>query len=198
MIEAGMYLIGAHEPSHSFIRRPDDQERFGGMYTYMNEMYATVLGLAIVGARDDIDDDTKNRILAVHFATTADAYAQRGDPTRRDYLLGFASIFNTLIEERVITIDNEGRIRWDDHRPIFQSFIRSSQEKEGLENLITYGTKEMALRLRQADGHFRNLQLLRPFREKQQTNGDESPPNFLRKPKVEEPNGDPVNLIPGS
>src|SRR3970282_2087180 len=71
MIEAGMYLIGAHEPSHSFIRRPGDQERFIGMYTYMNEMYATVLGLAIVVMRDNLDDDTKNRILAVHFATTA-------------------------------------------------------------------------------------------------------------------------------
>ena len=196
LIEAGMLVIGAHEPGHSIIRRQNDEERFGSMYAYVNEMYATVLGLAMVGIRTDINDETKNQILAVQFATFVDAYDQREtDPSRRDYLLGFATIFNTLIEDRAITIDNEGRIRWDDPQKVFGSL---GKFQLALESNVTYENKEMALRLRDTDGHFRNLQLLRPFRDRQKTSGEVSPPRFLRQPLVEKPNGDPVNLVPGS
>lgn len=193
LIEAGMFLIGAHEPGHSVIRRPNDQERFGSMYAYMNEMYSTVLGLAILGVRNDISDEVKNRILAVLFATIADAYNQKDvDLSRSDYLLGFATIFNTLIEDEAITIDNEGRIRWDDHRKIYSSFRKFQQS---LENLITYGNKEMAIRLRATDGHFINLQLLRPFRERLVLPND-IPPEFRR--EIQDLPADPKKLKAGS
>lgn len=197
VIEAGMLLIGAHEPSHSVIRRSNDQDRFGSMYAYINEMYATVLGLAIVGMRNDIRDETKNLILAVQFATITDAYNQREtDRSRKDYLLGFATIFNTLIEDGAIAIDNEGRIRWDDHRTVYKSLAKF---QAGIENLITYGNKEMAIRLRTEDGHFRNLQSLRPFRERQIVTSETIPPEFLQKSGEDpKPKRDSANLVTGS
>lgn len=165
--EAGLIVVGAHETSHSINRRENDERRFGNHFSYMNEMYSTVLGLSLIGLRTDIDDETKRIILGIQLAAFAQSYGDfrknPRDKSRVDYLYGFATIFNTLIEYNTIMIDNEGYVRWDSTDEVYASLYEFSRD---LEVLITKGNKEMAGRLRQADGHFENFAKLGPFLSK--------------------------------
>ncbi|MCR4324814.1 MAG: hypothetical protein NUV69_03975 [Candidatus Curtissbacteria bacterium] len=162
LVMAGNLLLASHEPSHSLIRRPGDEERLGNTYSTMNEMYSTSLGLAILGRRDDIPEETKNAILAMHFATTVtDLIEFDKNKKRIDYLRGGVIIFNTLIERKAIAIDTSGQIRWDDSRKIFEVL---REQAVALEQLIARGDKGMARRWQQADGKLDNVRSLAPIR----------------------------------
>lgn len=162
--EAGMLVIAIHEPGHSLIRRPNDEQRLGSMFAYLNEMYSTVLGLAILGRRKDVPDRVKDMILALQFATIAAAYEQRDDQSRKDYLDGFATLFNTLLEKGEIAIDNQGYIRWDNTDEILSSL---STSVDAFEALSSQGSKDIVANLRRRGAHLDNLRLLAPFRAKQ-------------------------------
>ncbi|MBI3282505.1 hypothetical protein HYZ70_00330 [Candidatus Curtissbacteria bacterium] len=159
---AGFMLLASHEASHSYIRRPGDEENLGRYYIYMNEMYASVLGLALIGLREDIAEDTKEQILALYFANVADNYQQNlTDQRRVDYYDGLATVFNWLVDKG-FQIDGDGHIKWHDYRQIYKELTSFAKN---LELYVTNGSQQIAAQLRANGRQSDGIRRLAPFRD---------------------------------
>ncbi len=178
--DAALFGLGAHEVSHSLIRREGDQERLSRDFNYMNEMYAEALGLALIGRRQDLTTQTREQILAAHLASTiarvqeyqkgqdkpnqtpAEARRERRIRlSKKSYLDGHATIFNTLIERKVIRIDNTGLIRWDNIDDVYS--VIDEFARVALEGMARCGDAKMARNLRRTDGGLETVMKTAPL-----------------------------------
>lgn len=163
-VQAQTLFITAHEISHSINRRPGDQERFRNTYGYMNEMDATIRGLAILGQREDIPEEQKRLILDIMFATFAealDAYRNKGQKARKTYLDGYETIAENLVESGAVRIDREGYIRYktaDVYSQLMKLLLIS-------ENDLASCGRNTARKRRGSFEAFPTLERLKPFRD---------------------------------
>ncbi|MBI4039225.1 hypothetical protein HY388_00150 [Candidatus Daviesbacteria bacterium] len=160
IFEAALLNYLGHEPSHAFIRRPQDEERLGGEYAMFSELYCTALGMWL--ALDlDIDDQLKDSVLAMHFAATADdkiSFETKG--TRREYAEADLVIFNFLREKKLITI-HDGRISWKNWRELQQAL---GELVHILEQIASAGDQDDVLKLQDQYGSKTILDRLSVFK----------------------------------
>ena len=162
LVKVGSLLITAHEVSHSLNRRPGDQDRFINTYAYMNEMDATVRGLAIVGQRTDIGEEVKSEMIALMFGTAVDLLDsyKKGDSNRKVYLDGYETIFSNLIESGAIRIDGEGYAKFRT-QDVYKQLMEFALY---LEDILSNRGESRARKLRGSFEAFPTLERLKPFR----------------------------------
>lgn len=144
IFEAALLNYLGHEPSHAFIRRPQDEERLSGEYAMFSELYCTVLGTYL--ALDlDIDNKLKDLVLAMHFAATGDDNVRlRDHGEKEEYADADLIIFNFLREKRSVTI-HDGKINWKDWRVVQESL---GELVRSLEQIASGGSQDDVKRLR--------------------------------------------------
>lgn len=143
--DAGRILLASHEWNHSVIRRNGDDQRLGNEYAYLNEMYATSLGLWMIALRNDISDKMKNIVLGVQLGTIVEAFREDNE-NRASYLNGYKTILNLAVERGLLRIDNSGFIRWDDGNKVLGEI--GDDISTQAEMYCVNGTKDMVNRFR--------------------------------------------------
>lgn len=161
LFDAYRLRFDVHEASHTFIRRYQDEERFGNSFTYVNELGATAIGLAHLPAMGATAKQLDG-VLAMQLAITADGYKSylAGHKERLDYLRGDVNLLNYLLKERVITIESDGKYRRKDIREVYE---RIYEFAKFIEKMLTYGGKNDADKFKRSLESFSGVSRFAPF-----------------------------------
>ncbi|HSX19339.1 MAG TPA: hypothetical protein VLE91_04410 [Candidatus Saccharimonadales bacterium] len=171
------YRYDGHETMHALIRRPQDEERFQGEYTFMNEMSATVIGHAVLG-RMGLNTKQLEAIFASELAIAADEYEDfqyRNKKDRKVYLDGEAVLLNSLLEAEAISINELGEFTWNDIREVYGVTIDNLAHS--LEVVLARGDAFDARLLKRNLGDFSVFEKLRHFKRMQKSPTAENAPS---------------------
>ena len=144
LIEANTNLLVYHETMHTVIRRPGDEERLRDEYSFMNELSASVTGLALI-QETGMPKRMLDAALAMQLAIIANEYKAytAGSKGREAYLKGGLVILNYLHTNHLIYIDSSG-INWNITANVYKGFRDLAV---ALDRIITYDDVNMARRL---------------------------------------------------
>lgn len=166
--ECAYIWFDAHETNHSTTRRKGDEERLGNLYTVVSEMTSTTFGLSQL-PHIGISAQQLEGVLAIQCAITAHNYqlfSESGGTSRAAYMPGDSMIFNYLLKNGSIEIDERGRIGWRNIAKVYQDL--EEYGRGSLEGLITEGTYQDAGDLQKSLYDLEPISTLAAFRPKNQ------------------------------
>lgn len=171
--DAAYGRLTGHEVNHATLRRESDEERLGNLFPKVNEMGATVFGLAQLGDMNASRKEMETIFAMNCAAAAADFESFRTSGGRADYTPGHVAIINYLLKKRCLDITEGGKFRWDDITEIVKHLGELSAS---IEYLVHEGDSEDALRIvfdRRLTSD-RAMRLLVPFRPPRR-NGNSTP-----------------------